>query len=95
MQRNEILNHMDVDELRNYAALQNEMINLYGKLTWTNDDMITKLSDLYLAQNHKADVLKSLNVRRGNMAMFTHVMEEKYKEYLPKPVTYTSEGGFQ
>ena len=94
MLRDEILNHMDVDELRNYAALQNEMINVYGELVWANNDVITHWSDLYFAQNHKVDVLKSLNVRQGNMAMFTHVMEEKYNEYLPKPVTYTSEGVF-
>lgn len=93
MLRDEILNHMDVDELRNYAALQNEMINIYGELTWANNDMITKLADLYFAQNHKADVLNSLNVRQGNMALFIHVMEEKYKEYFPAP-TCSAEGGF-
>lgn len=85
MLRNEILNHMDMDELRNYAALQNEIITVYGELTFANNDMITKLADLYFAQNHKADALKSLNIRQGNMAMFTQVMEEKYKEYLPVP----------
>lgn len=93
MLRNEILNHMDVDELRNYAALQNEMINVYGLLVRANDDVIDRWYNLYFAQNHKADVLKGLNRRKSGMEIFTHVMEEKYKEYLPAP-TCPAEGGF-
>lgn len=93
MLRDKILNHMDVDELRNYAALQNEIINVYGSLVCANDDVIAHWSDLYFVQNHKADVLKSLNRRKSDMAMFTHVMEEKYKEYFPAP-TCPAEGGF-
>ena len=93
MLRDEILNHMDVDELRNYAHLQTNIILEYENLVYTNDDIASKWAELYFAQEHKAESLNALNVRNGKIAVFTHAMEDKYKQYLPVP-TCPAEGGF-
>ena len=86
MLTNEIINHMDVDELRNYAATQREIIDVYGELVFAHDNLIHQWEDLYHALEHKEDVLKSLNARKGKMAIFANAMLNKYKEYLQKPV---------
>ena len=83
---NEIINHMDVHELRNYAATQREILDVYEELTFTNDNMIHQLEDLCHVLEHKEDVLRSLNVRKGKMASFVNAMLNKYQEYLERPV---------
>ena len=86
MLTNEIINHMDVNELRNYAATQRDILDVYGELIFAHDHLINQWEDLYHAFEHKEDVLKSLNSRKGKMEIFANAMWNKYKEYLPKPV---------
>ena len=86
MLTNEIINHMDVYELRNYVAIQREILDVYGELTLANDNVIHQWEDLYHALEQKEDVLKSLNARKGKMARFVNEMMNKYKEYLDRPV---------
>ena len=86
MLTNEIINHMDVDELRNYAATQREILDVYGELIFAHDNLSHQWEDLYHAFEHKEDVLKSLNARKGKMAIFENAMLNKYKEYFQKPV---------
>lgn len=95
MLTNEIINHMDVDELRNYAASQREILDVYEELTFAHDNLIHQWKDLYHALEHKEDVLKSLNARKGKMVIFANAMLNKYKEYLQKPVEkFTAERVF-
>ena len=86
MLTNEIINHMDADELRNYAATQREILDVYGLLTLAHSSVIHKWEDLYHALEYKEDVLKDLNPRKGKLAIFENAMMNKYKEYLQKPV---------
>ena len=86
MLTNEIINHMDVEELRNYAATQREILDVYGELVFAHDDLSHKWEDLYHSLEHKEDVLKSLNARKGKMKMITNALQNKYREYLQKPV---------
>lgn len=86
MLTNEIINHMDVDELRNYTATQRDIIDVYGVLIIAHDNLIHQWEDLYHAFEHKEYVLKSLHAREGEMAEFANAMLNKYKEYLQKPV---------
>ena len=86
MLTNEIINHMDADELRNYAATQREILDVYGELIFAHDNLTHQWEDLYHALEHKEDVLKSLNARKDKTAIFANAMMNKYKEYLQKPV---------
>ena len=86
MLTNEIINHMDVEELRNYAATQRDMLDVYGELIFAHDNLIHQWDNLYRAFEHKEDVLESLNARKGKMRMITNALQNKYKEYLQKPV---------
>ena len=83
---NEVLNHMEADELRNYACLLENITNIYGELVWSCDDVCKLWKDLYSAIEHKDEVLSSLNSKQATKDAVTRKMLEKYKEYLPRPV---------
>jgi len=86
MLKNEIINHMDADELRNYVVTQREILDVYGELTFAHNSVICRWEDLYHALEHKEDVLMNLNARKGDMAIIENAMMIKYREYLQKPV---------
>lgn len=90
MLTNEVINHMDVEELRNYAATQLDMLDAYGELVFAHDNLIHRWEDLYHAFEHKEDALKSLNVHKGKMAILENALLNEYKEYLQKPVEETT-----
>lgn len=52
---NEVINHMDVDELRNYVCQVQNMEDAHGDLMFAQGEMIELLQRLYNAQRYKAN----------------------------------------
>ena len=61
MLSNDILNQMNADELRNYAAHQNELLEAYSRLLKAKDEANTNLQMLYNSQNKVFDEVINVN----------------------------------
>lgn len=79
----EIINHMNVDELRNYAVHLSEILDAHGTLSYAQDEIILAMQGLLNARNYKEDSLLRLNARRDCYREFEKEMEHKYDEYMP------------
>lgn len=85
----QIIRHMDVDELRNYAVHLSEILDAHGQLSHAQDEIILAMQGLSNAQKYKEDSLLRLNARRDCYREFEKEMEHKYDEYIPRPVCDT------
>ena len=81
----EVINHMDVDELRNHLIHVQRAENAHGDLMHAQTEIIDLLQRLYNAQNYKDEQRMKHDVAIGNMRRYELVMELKYKEFMPSP----------
>ena len=75
------INHMDEDELRNYAHHQNEIEERYGELVHAKTEMIELFQRLYNTQQYMYARLNELNLCRDRFVGFESEMRTKYEKY--------------
>lgn len=83
---NEVINHMDVDELRNYVCHVQNLEDAHGDLMFAQGEMIELLQQLYNAQKYKDEQRIKNDVTLGRVRQFERDMEKKYDKYIPRPV---------
>ena len=83
---NEVINHMDVDELRNYVCHVQNLEDAHGDLMFAQGEMIELLQRLYNAQNYKDEQRIKHDVALGRVRQFERDMEQKYEAYMPRPI---------
>lgn len=83
---NEVINHMDVDELRNYVCQVQNMEDAHGDLMFAQGEMIELLQRLYNAQRYKDEQRIKRDVTLGRVRQFERDMAQKYDKYMPRPV---------
>ena len=86
MLSNDILNQMDLDELRNYAAHQNELLEAYSKLLKAKDEANANLQMLYNSQNQVFDEIINVNALLYTDEAIASSMTEKYVPSVPDDI---------
>ncbi len=85
---NEIINHMDVDELRNYVAHQEVIISSLRGLNEDNADIIEKLELVLHAMNYRVDATAVYNAQQGELSRIEQELRKKYEQdFAPKACT--------
>ena len=77
---NEIINHMDVEELRNYVVHQEAVINSLLGLNGDNADIIEELERALHAMNYRVNATAVYNARHGELSWITHELRKKYEQ---------------
>ena len=81
----EILNHMDADELRNYAAHCEMVTDACTDLNTANRELVRDYRQLVIDMEHQQDVLLARNAKMVKLATIERELRDKYAEYLPRP----------
>ena len=88
----EVLNHMDMDELRAYTMHAHRVEEAHGERMFAQGEIIELLQRLYNTQEY----LNNTRIKHDKMLMelraFEHGMEHKYEEYMPRPTCATEVG---
>lgn len=79
---NEIINHMDVEELRNYVVHQKAIINSLLGLNGDNADIIEALERALHAMNFRVNATAIYNARQGELSWIEQELRKKYEQYL-------------
>ena len=83
---NEVINQMDLDELRNYVCHVQNLEDAHGQLMFAQGELIELLQRLYNAQQYKEEQSIKHDVALGRVRQFECDMEQKYDKYMPRPV---------
>lgn len=83
---NEVINQMDLDELRNYVCHVQNLEDAHGQLMFAQGEMIELLQRLYNAQKYKDEQRIKHDVALGRVRQFGRDMAQKYDKYMPHPV---------
>ena len=85
---NEIINHMDVDELRNYVAHQEVVINSLRGLNEDNADIIEELERALHVMNYRVNATAVYNAQQGELSRIEQELRKKYEQdFAPKACT--------
>ena len=79
---NEIINHMDAEELRNYIVHQETVISALQTVNSENADIIERMEMTIHAMNCKHGSLSVYNARRGELSSVERELRKKYERYL-------------
>jgi hypothetical protein len=82
----EIINHMDVDELRNYVVHQEAVINSLRGLNGDNADIIEELERALHAMNFRVNATAICNARQGELSWIEQELRKKYEQYWAQKV---------
>ena len=82
----EVLNHLDVDELRNLVGHYCELDEKAGELNFANNELIECFQRLYNNQNYKRDKEIEYTCKQGKIRRIEELLCEKYRQYIPKPI---------
>lgn len=77
---NEIINHMDVEELRNYVVHQEAVINSLLGLNGDNADIIEELERALHAMNYRVNATAVYNARQGELSWIEQELRKKYEQ---------------
>jgi hypothetical protein len=83
---NEIINHMDIEELRNYVAHQEAVINSLLGLNGDNADIIEELERALHAMNYRVNATAVYNARQGELSWIEQELRKKYEQYFAQKV---------
>lgn len=87
---NDILNKMDVDELRNLAKYQEDTIRAYQEMVFTKDQVIVALESLYRGRVDMEEARIRYDVKMANLRYLDDRLAEKYGN--PPVCTCEAEG---
>ena len=86
MLHNEIINHMDVEELRNYIGHLQKLKSSQESMVFAKDEMIRSLVSVIKGQEFMAEQQINMWVKTSELREVERRMEEKYEQYIPTPV---------
>lgn len=78
----EIINHMDVEELRNYVVHQAKVISALQTVNSENADIIERMEMTIHAMNCKYGSLSVYNARFYELSSVERELRQKYERYL-------------
>ena len=87
---NDILNKMNVDELRNLVKHQEKAIRAYQEMVFTKDQVIGALESLYSKRVSMDEARIGYEVAIGNLRYLDDTLAEKYGD--PPVCTCEAEG---
>lgn len=79
---NEIINHMDVEELRNYVVHQKAVIDSLCGLNGDNEDIIDILGRALQAMNYRVNATALYHARQGKLSWIEQELRKKYEQDL-------------
>lgn len=82
----EIINHMSEDELRNYVCHCERVMNATLQLCTARSEVIQSLRQVIINIEYENDSLISRNCRIDEMKAIEDKLENKYSQYLPRPM---------
>lgn len=85
MIRTEIINEMDVDELRNYVCHLHDEIERLRDLNFARSEVMEALQRAYNNKDYELNCVCRLNAERGCTAEIEHELSRKYEYAVPKP----------
>ena len=80
----EIINHMDVDELRNYIFHQQTVMSALRNINSDNAEIIEHMQRASYLLISRDSTLGFYNARQGELTWVEKELMFKYAEYLPK-----------
>lgn len=80
-----VVNHMDVDELRNFVTHLQRVDDARGNLVFSQNEVIETLQRLYNNHQYREECRIGLECNMGALREFERSMEEKYAEFMPVP----------
>ena len=81
---NEVINHMTVDELRNYVKYQDEFVQASQQLNQANQELTHFWKQLVISMEYQQDCLLKRNNRLQELRGIEKELEQKYDEFIPK-----------
>lgn len=82
----EIINHMTVDELRNYVKHQSEVVTSGLQLNQANQELVHFWKQIVISMEYQQDSLLKRNNRLQELRGVEKELEQKYDEFVPKPM---------
>ena len=82
----EIINHMTVDELRNYVKHQDAFVEASQRLNMANQELVHDWRQIVISMEYQHDCLLVRNNRLSELRAIERELECKYEEFMPKPV---------
>ena len=79
------LNHMNEDELRNYAHKQKELEDSYAELLYAKDKVIESMQNLINAQQFAEGRHLEFTRHRDEIARIEYDIRQKYDKYKETP----------
>ena len=82
----EVINHMTVDELRNYVKHQEEFVEASQQLNHANQELVHSWKQIVISMEYHQDCLLKRNNRLDELRGLEKELEQKYDEFIPKPM---------
>ena len=82
----EVINHMTVDDLRNYVKHQTEFVEASQQLNHANQELVHFWKQIVISMEYQQDCLLKRNNRLDELRGLEKELEQKYDEFIPKPV---------
>ncbi len=87
----EVINHMTEDELRNYVKHQTEFVNSSLQLNQSNQELVHAWKQIAISMEYYQDCLLKRNNRLDELRRVEKELEQKYDEFIPKPMCASCE----
>lgn len=84
----EIINHMTEDELRNYVHHQTEVLEASDQLSLACHELADNWKHVVQALEYHQDCWKKRSNRLSTLRNVEKDLEQKYQEFIPKPILY-------
>ena len=79
----EIINHMTVDELRNYVKHQSEFVEASWQLNHANQELVHYWKQIVISMEYQQDCLLKRNNRLDELRGLEKELKQKYDEFIP------------
>lgn len=80
---NEVINHMDADELRNYISHCKDVIGVNERLTMAQTGLLRTYRQIVDDIEFADDALRARNNVYNDLSRLERELEEKYQEFMP------------
>lgn len=81
-----VINHMTVDELRNYVKHQSEFVDASQQLNQANWELVHCWKQVVISMEYWHDCLLKRNNKLSELRGIEREYELEYDEFMPKPM---------
>lgn len=82
----EVINHMDIDELRNYVGHLQELEGCASERIFAGDELTEILQRAYNTLSYKENATQRFISCQGRIRNIERELIEKYDEFMPRPL---------